>query len=108
MSSNIISKFPQANITVIESTDELLLETLSRSKLTIGLGSIVLYISYILGIKTISYVSNSGINPSLPLPKELILKDLKEIEDISFKEIKHIGMSSENFEELIKDLKRQI
>ena len=85
--SSVISKFPKVKTLLIEAYKEDLLVTLSKSKLTIGLSSMALYISYLLGINTVSYVSNSGEIPTIPLPKEYILTDLKELKKIEFKPI---------------------
>lgn len=80
----IISKFPKVNVKIINPYEEDLLITLTKSKLTIGLGSMALYISYLLNINTISCVLNSKIKPSIPIPEQYILKDLKDLKDIVF------------------------
>jgi hypothetical protein len=82
--NTIISKFPKANVKVIKAHEEDLLITLSKSKLTIGLGSMALYISYLLKINTISCVLDSNIMPKIPIPKQYILNSLQDIENIEF------------------------
>ena len=82
--NEIISKFINKNIKVIEPYEESLATTLSKSKLTIGIESTALYTSYLLGIKTISYIPNKYKEPSIPLPKKYILTNLKKLKEINF------------------------
>lgn len=82
--NEIISKFINSNIKVIEPYKESLATTLSKSKLTIGIESTALYTSYLLGIKTISYIPNKYKEPSIPLPKKYILTNLEKLKDLDF------------------------
>jgi len=95
--ATIISKYPSICISTVRASDEDLLTTLSKSTLTIGLGSMALYISYILGIRTISYVSNSGREKLVPasIPPRYVLKNLKEIQHVEFEVLKD-GIYNEN------------
>ena len=89
------SKFPKKNIKIINSYDEDLAITLSKSKLTIGVQSTALYISYLLGINTISIfpkrlksakVIDSHLT-NIPIPKKYILDNLKDIDSVKFTKI---------------------
>ena len=82
--NEIISKFINSDIKVIEPYEESLATTLSKSKLTIGIESTALYTSYLLGIKTISYIPNKYKEPSIPLPKKYILTNLEKLKDLDF------------------------
>jgi len=90
----VISKFPKVNVKVVEPYEENLATTLSKSKLTIGIGSTALYVSYLLGIKTISYIPNRYIEPSIPLPKKYILTNLEDLKTLQFSDSKRIDFDS--------------
>lgn len=80
----VTSGYPKSIIKVIESSEEDLGTTLSKSKLTIGIGSTALYVSFLLGIKTISYIPNRYKLPIIPLPQKYNLTNLEELSDIDF------------------------
>jgi hypothetical protein len=82
--NKVISSYPKSVIKVVESNEEDLATTLSKSKLTIGIGSTALYISFLLGIKTISYIPNGYKLPTIPLPQKYYLNDLEDLSDIDF------------------------
>lgn len=82
--NDIIKKYPRKKVTLIYPYDEELVETLSCSSLTIGFDGMALFISYILGIKTVSYMPNSSRELTIPMPKKYLIKDLKDLKDIYF------------------------
>ncbi len=82
--NKIISRFPKSVIKVVESNEEDLATTLSKSKLTIGIGSTALYVSFLLGIKTISYIPNTYKLPTIPLPQKYNLTNLEDLSNIDF------------------------
>ena len=102
----VLTKFSTVNVSIIKPYEEDLLITLSKSKLTVGLSSMALYISYLCGINTISYVSNSGRVPTIPLPKEYVLKDLKELKKIRFKSVSENKLYSKAipFDKMLKSV----
>jgi len=55
-----------------------------QSKLTIGIGSTALYVSFLLGIKTISYIPNRYKLPIIPLPQKYNLTNLEDLSSIDF------------------------
>lgn len=76
--SEIIKRYKTNNISIINSYEEDLIDTLSKSKLTIGMDGMALFISYILGIHTISYMPNSNKQLSIPMSKENLLRNLDD------------------------------
>ena len=86
--NDIILRFKKNKIKVVEAHKENLATTLSQSKLTIGIESTALYISYLLGIKTISYIPNKFKKPSIPLPSKYVLNNLKKIKYLDFSDNK--------------------
>ena len=84
--NKVTSSYPKSIIKVVESSEEDLATTLSKSKLTIGIGSTALYVSFLLGIKTISYIPNRNKLPpiSIPLPQKYNLTNLEDISSIDF------------------------
>ena len=85
---NLTSKFNKTQMLVVESHKEDLATTLSKSKLTIGIGSTALYFSYKLGIKTISYIPNNYKLPVIPLPNKYNLSNLEDLKKIKFYNLK--------------------
>ena len=82
--NKVTSSYPKSIIKVVKSSEEDLATTLSKSKLTIGIGSTALYVSFLLGIKTISYIPNRYKLPIIPLPQKYNLTSLEELSDIDF------------------------
>ena len=84
--NKVTSSYPKSIIKVVKSSEEDLATTLSKSKLTIGIGSTALYISFLLGIKTISYIPNRyKLSPiTIPLPQKYSLTNLEDISSIDF------------------------
>ena len=84
--NKVTSSYPKSIIKVVESSEEDLATTLSKSKLTIGIGSTALYVSFLLGIKTISYIPNRyKLSPiTIPLPQKYSLTNLEDISSIDF------------------------
>ena len=80
----VTSSYPKSIIKVVESSEEDLATTLSKSKLTIGIGSTALYVSFLLGIKTISYIPNRYKLPTIPLPQKYNLTNLEDLSSIDF------------------------
>ncbi len=82
--NKVTSSYPKSIIKVVESSEEDLATTLSKSKLTIGIGSTALYVSFLLGIKTISYIPNRYKLPTIPLPQKYNLTNLEDLSSIDF------------------------
>lgn len=82
--NDIINKYPRTKVTVIHPYEEELVETLSRSILTIGFDGMALFISYFLGIKTVSYMPNSSRKLTIPMPRKYLITELEELKDIYF------------------------
>jgi len=102
--NHIISKFSNSKVLVLSSYDEELVDTLSKSKLTIGFGSMALYISYLLGIDTISYMANRDFKPSIPIPSEYMLRDLNDLDNLNFiKPEQDLNSNAIEFETVIKN-----
>jgi len=80
----IIQNHPNKKITVINPYDEELIETLRKSKLTIGFDGMALFISYYLGINTISYMPTGKRALTIPMPSKYLIDDLNLLSDISF------------------------
>lgn len=80
----IVEKYYDKNITIIKPYEEELIETLSKSKLTIGFDGMALYISYVLGIKTISYMPNNERELTIPIPKRYLLRDINDLHKVKF------------------------
>lgn len=93
--NKVISTFPKSVIKVVESNEEDLATTLSKSKLTIGIGSTALYISFLLGIKTISYIPNRYKLPTIPLPPKYNLTNLEDLSNIDFSNLIRENVNSE-------------
>ena len=72
----LISNHKGKNIVKIDPYKESLSLTLSKSKLTIGINSYALYISYIFGIQTISCIPNTQDKKAIPIPEKYILNTL--------------------------------
>ena len=86
--NKVTSSYPKSIIKVVKSSEEDLATTLSKSKLTIGIGSTALYVSFLLGIKTISYIPNRYKLPTIPLPQKYNLTNLEDLSSIDF--IRHL------------------
>ena len=69
---------------MVNPYDENLGSTLSKSKLSIGFQSTALYLSYLLGINTISILPKKSLISNIPLPKKYILTNLSYIENLKF------------------------
>lgn len=82
--NKVTSSYPKSIIKVVKSSEEDLATTLSKSKLTIGIGSTALYVSFLLGIKTISYIPNRYKLPTIPLPQKYNLTNLEDLSSIDF------------------------
>ncbi|MBL4711319.1 MAG: hypothetical protein JKX75_02255 [Gammaproteobacteria bacterium] len=104
--NEVIAKFPKKKVSVVESYEEDLTITLSKSKLTIGIGSMALYISYILGIKTVSYISDRHHTPNIPLPKKYILTNLRDVRKLVFEQANKSNLysKSESFDTVLNVL----
>ena len=100
---NLISKFHKSHVLVVEAYKEDLATTLSKSKLTIGIGSTALYISYLFGIKTISYIPNKYKLPVIPLPSKYNLSNLDGLKNTKFSNSmkKHNKASGISFHKMI-------
>ena len=100
----LISNHKEKNIVKIDPYKESLGCTLSKSKLTIGINSYALYISYIFGVRTISCIPNSQANKAIPIPKKYILNTLDKIDKINFKNDKNLMLNknSLSFKSLIE------
>ncbi len=83
----IIKKFEDKDITIIIPEYENLIDTLCRSRLTIGFDGMALYISYILGMDTVSYMPNSDRILAIPIPKEYLTRNLDDLKKITIKPI---------------------
>lgn len=80
----IIQNHTNKKITIINPYDEELIETLHKSKLTIGFDGMALFISYYLGINTISYMPTDKRALTIPMPAKYLIDDLNLLSDISF------------------------
>tara|TARA_B100000787_G_C16195519_1_gene300527 strand:+ start:3331 stop:4314 length:984 start_codon:yes stop_codon:yes gene_type:complete len=80
----LISNHKGKNIVKIDPYKESLSLTLSKSKLTIGINSYALYISYIFGIQTISCIPNTQDKKAIPIPEKYILNTLDKIDKVNF------------------------
>lgn len=80
----IIRKYPNKKITIICPYEEELVVTLSKSKLTIGFDGMALFISYYLGIKTISYMPTGTRALTIPMPKHYLIHDLHRLNNLTF------------------------
>jgi len=72
------------NICIVNPYEETLVDTLSKSNLTIGFDGMAIFISYILGVKTVSYMPNSKRKLTIPIPKKYLINSLKELNFIDF------------------------
>ena len=106
---DIISNFPKKKIVIVDPYKETLGKTLSKSKLSIGFQSTALYFSYLLGINTISILTNKSLMKNIPLPKKYILNNLKYLKNFNFsnKKPKKFNKKSVSFHESIKFLIRR-
>lgn len=93
--NKVTSSYPKSIIKVVKSSDEDLATTLSKSKLTIGIGSTALYVSFLLGIKTISYIPNRYKLPTIPLPQKYNLTNLEDLSSIDFSNAIRENVNSE-------------
>lgn len=82
--NEIISNYKNKNIIIIDPFKESLSITLSKSKLTIGINSYALYISYIFGINTISCIPNYQNKKSIPIPEKYVLDNFINIDKVNF------------------------
>jgi hypothetical protein len=82
--NEIISNYKDKNVIIIDPFKESLSITLSKSKLTIGINSYALYISYIFGINTISCIPNYQNKKSVPIPKKYVLSNFNNIDKVNF------------------------
>ena len=73
----LISKYKEKNIVKIDPYMESLSCTLSKSKLTIGINSYALYISYIFGIPTLSCIPNSQEKKSYSHSRKIYIKHFR-------------------------------
>jgi hypothetical protein len=106
---DLISRFPKANISIVESYAENLGSTLSKSKLSIGVQSTALYLSYLLGINTISILPKKSLMNNIPLPKKYILKKLSNVKTLNFSKKERIELNTNaiSFNESINFLSRR-
>lgn len=81
---HIIQKYPDKKITIVYPYEEELVVTLSKSNLTIGFDGMALFISYYLGIKTISYMPTNKRDLTIPMPKTYLIHDLNLLKSVSF------------------------
>ena len=104
--SNLIEKYPNKNIVVVNPYQESLIETLSKSKLTIGFDGMALFISYFLRINTISYMPNSSRKLTIPIPKKYLIDNLLDLDTISFDNDVDIDLNknSISFSSIIKKI----
>ena len=105
---DLISKFPKANISIVDPYEENLGSTLSKSKLSIGIQSTALYLSYLLGINTVSILPKKCLTPNIPLPKKYILKKLNHVKTLNFTNIERLEPNTNaiSFYECINFLSR--
>jgi len=101
---DILQKYPNKQVTIVYPYNEELVETLSRSKLTIGFDGMALFISYFLGIDTISYMPTKKRELTIPMPKDFLIDDLKELKKINFNQHSVVELNSNEmtFGEVIK------
>lgn len=81
---DLIFMYKDKKITLIRPYDEDLVQTLSKSKLTMGFDGMALFISYVFGIDTISYLPKGIRKICIPIPKHYVIKNLKELKNIRF------------------------
>tara|TARA_A100001011_G_scaffold380274_1_gene447392 strand:- start:3 stop:977 length:975 start_codon:yes stop_codon:yes gene_type:complete len=106
---DLICKFPKANVSVVDPYDESLGSTLSKSKLSIGVQSTALYLSYLIGINTISILPKRSLMSNIPLPKKYILTNLNYIKNLNFsnKKIGELNIKAATFYESINFLSKR-
>jgi len=88
----IIKNYSNKKITIVYPYDEELILSLSKSKLTIGFDGMALYLSYLLGIDTISYMPNSNRALTIPIPKSYLIKDLLKVDNIDFSHKNNVSL----------------
>ena len=80
----LISNHKGKNIVKIDPYEESLSLTLSKSRLTIGINSYALYISYVFGIQTISCIPNLQKKKAIHIPNKYVLRTLDNIDKVNF------------------------
>jgi hypothetical protein len=101
-------KFGKINIEIISPLSEPLIETLSKSLLTVGFDGMALFISYLLGLKTISYMPGNR-EMTIPMSKQFFFNTMDKEKIVkcfsSDGNLKHIlGKTGESFDSLIKKI----
>lgn len=90
----IITKNYSKKIIIIKPNEEALIDTLSKSQLTIGFDGMALYISYILGINTIAYMPNSDRKLNIPIPKKYLIRDINDLNKVEFEKLNFDDLQS--------------
>jgi len=100
----LVKKYFNKDIEIISSYSEGLVDTLSNSNLVIGFDGMALYISYILGIKTVSYMPNNKRKLSIPLPDNFLITKIDDISkiDFSMNEINNLHKDYIDFKKALK------